>query len=181
MFVKHHAPPQRNIFERAWFSLIHLGVKAKGSIFDLDLWQMTLINVHQWHVLTYQTWVLLLGEFWSNREMFSFYVKFCTDWLTDRKTDRRIPVKQNVHQWHVLTYQTWVLLLGEFWSNREMFSFYVKFCTDWLTDRKTDRRIPVKQYATNLSMRRIKKTSNWNWVNMPRNKIPVIFFLISSH
>ena len=35
---------------------------------------------------------------------------------------------------------------------REMLSFNIKFLTDRWTDRKTDKRTPVKQYAPDLSM-----------------------------
>ena len=68
-------PLQKGLF----LSLIHLGVKAKGIKCDLDLWQMTLIRCHQWHILTYQTSVFWLGWFWNNSEMLSFYNNFWTD------------------------------------------------------------------------------------------------------
>ena len=41
-----------------------------------------------------------------------------------------------------------------------MLNFQVKFWTDRLTDRKADRRTPVKQCAADLSMRGHKKRHN---------------------
>ena len=44
-----------------------------------------------------------------------------------------------------------------------MLSFLVKYWIDRPTDRKTDSRTPVKQYAPNLSMWGHKKYPSWCW------------------